>query len=239
MLNRRIVILAGHFGSGKSELALHLALAGRATNGRAPVLVDLDIVKPYFRSRDGKQLLEQQGVRLIAPAGENLYADLPIIVPQVRGVCSDPGQPVIMDAGGDETGSRVIGSLSDVLQDAETGMYLVVNFRRPLSATVDAVVASANRISAAARRRITGVISNTHLMDETTAEIVLEGHELAGVAARRLGVDLVALAVEDTLAHAVRARGVDVPLIAINRRIRPQFDGPKKPRTTGPLFVVA
>ncbi len=239
MLDERIIILVGHFGSGKSEIALHLALSGEGGNGRSSVLVDLDIVKPYFRSRDGKALLEAHGVRLIAPTGENLYADLPIIVPQVRGVCQDQGLRVIMDSGGDDTGSRVIGSLSDVLEPAETGMYLVVNFRRPLSATVDAVMETAHKIAAASRRRITGVISNTHLMDETTVETVLEGREQAAEAAVRLGVPLAAVAVEDTLAPAVRARRPELPLIAINRRIRPQFEGPRKPRTTGPLFVVA
>ncbi len=239
MLDRRIIILVGHFGSGKSELALHFALDRVHKDTRAPALVDLDIVKPYFRTRDGKDLLTRAGVRLIAPRGEAAYADLPIIVPQVRGVCQDPAQPVVMDAGGDDTGSRVIGSLRDVLPDEQTSMLLVVNFRRPLSPDVESALGMAEKIAAAAGRPVDGVISNTHLMDQTTEGIVLEGLELARETARRLEVEVAAVAVEERLAPALEKRRLEVPLISINRKIRPRFEGPREPRTTGPLFVVA
>lgn len=238
MFEKRIIVLVGHFGSGKTEIALRIALDRARAGGTPPALVDLDVVKPYFRSRGGRDLLEKEGVRLIAPPGENIYADLPIIMPQIRGVCSNRAQPVVMDVGGDDTGSRVLGSLSDVLPVDESELMLVLNFRRPFTPTVDAALEMAGEIQAAARRQVSGVISNTHLMAETTEEIIREGYRLAKETARRLGVALVAVTMEESMRARLDPGDFSCPLLAFKRIVRPPFEGSGKTRTTGPLFAV-
>src|SRR5512136_2128741 len=111
VLTAPVVILVGHFGSGKSEIALNLAF-GMRERGSDVSVVDLDVVKPYFRVRLAREELDAKGITLVVPEGDRFYADLPIIVPQVRGVLSrtlDPNARVIVDAGGADLGARALG----------------------------------------------------------------------------------------------------------------------------------
>lgn len=236
---RRVTLLAGHFGSGKTEITLNGAL-DLAARGEAVTLVDLDVVKPYFRSRSARELLRQGGVDLVAPQGEFFSSDLPIILPQIRSAISDPSRRVLLDAGGDDTGARVIGSLTDVIrQDEGTDFFLVLNFRRPFTPDVPSAVQMVREIEATARLRVTGLLSNTHLMHQTTVAVVLEGHRLAAETASRLGVRLAAVTVEEPLLNQVREHlGEGCPVVPLRRIVRPPFEGTLSQRKVGPLFVV-
>ena len=147
MFERRVTLLVGHFGSGKTEIALNGALELAAV-GEAVTLADLDVVKPYFRSRSARQLLAERGIELIAPAGECVHADLPIIVPQVRTALRNPSRRTIMDVGGDDTGARVLGSLSDAIARSETDCLVVLNFRRPSTQNPKQAVSMVREIEA-------------------------------------------------------------------------------------------
>jgi hypothetical protein len=204
VFDKRITIVVGHFGSGKTEIAVNGALK-LASSGSRVALVDLDVVKPYFRSRAARAVMAERGVALIVPAGENIFADLPIIVPQIRSLLRDGASRVVFDVGGDDTGARALGSLSDVVPRDETEHLLVLNFRRPFTETVDAAVTMIREIEGAARLPITGVVSNTHLMGETTPEIVAEGYRSALEVARQVGVPVVAVAAEADLARRLDA----------------------------------
>lgn len=237
MLASRVTIIVGHFGSGKTEIALNLALK-LAEEGRPVTLVDLDVVKPYFRTRSARAWLAASGVALVAPQGDNIFADLPIIVPQIRTLLRDGGRRVLMDAGGDDTGARVLGSLADVIPREETDHLLVLNFRRPFTETVDTAVAMVREIEAAARLPVTGLISNTHLMGETTPAIVLDGYRLARETARRLGLPVVAVTVDEATGAQMAGEELSCPLFMLRRIIRPPFDQTRAQRTTGPLFAL-
>jgi RecA/RadA recombinase len=238
LFTRRITILAGHFGSGKTEITLNGALE-LAALGETVTLVDLDVVKPYFRSRSAREFLRQGGVDLVAPQGEFFSSDLPIILPQIRSAVMDPSRKVLLDAGGDDTGARVIGSLADVIREGEeTDFLLVLNFRRPFTPDVASAAAMIREIEATARLKVTGLVSNTHLLHLTTALIAVEGYELAAETARRVGARLAAVTVEEPLAAQVRARIPGCPVVPLRRIVRPPFEGPRQQRTVGPLFVV-
>jgi len=232
----RVTAFLGHFGSGKTELALNRALDVAATGDRV-TLADLDVVKPYFRSRAARDILAAAGVALLAPSGENVFADLPIIVPQIRSALREPGRRLLLDVGGDDTGARVLGSLSDVLPADETDVLLVLNFRRPSTPDAERAAAMVRAIETVGRVAVTGLVSNTHLMDETTAEVVLDGLDLARATAEMVGVPVVGVAVADGLADEIAGRALGCPLIPLRRIVRPPFEQPLS-RTTGPLFVV-
>lgn len=258
MFHRRVSILVGHFGSGKTEIAVNCAFK-LAAAGQPVSLVDLDVIKPYFRSRSARSLLEKAGVDLVAPSGDNYYADLPIIVPRVRSLCKDVSRRIIIDAGGDDTGARVLGSLSDVLDGDEADFFLVLNFRRPLTPDVESAVAMANEIQARARLQINGVVSNTHVMDLSTPAVVREGFALAVQVAARLGTKVVAVCVPVELLSEFGKDEFGVEIFPVDRVIRPSFstgdsslhedgsgdvrsaashvNGAYKVRKTGPLFA--
>ena len=184
----RLLIIVGNFGSGKTEVSVNLALALAESH---PVqIVDLDIVNPYFRCREAREEMEARGIRVVYPQGEYHSADLPIILPEVRGVLAAKEGFVILDVGGDDLGARVLSSLADLLEDREYTMLQVINTRRPFTRDVEGCLKIKAEIEAASRLSVTGFIANTHLMDETVEATILEGLEVAGSAAKAAGVAL-------------------------------------------------
>jgi hypothetical protein len=237
MYQRRVIIFVGHFGSGKTEIALNGALELAAAGSRVTV-ADLDVVKPYFRSRSARAILSDAGVDLLAPTGANVHADLPIIVPQIRSCLRDDHSRLILDVGGDDLGARVLGSLSDVIPFDDTDCLLVLNFRRPSTPDPVRSAAMVREIEAVGRVPVSGLISNTHLMDETTPEVVLEGYRQALETARLVEVPLVAITVEEELAVVLEGEDLECPVVPLRRIVKPPFAQTPELRTIGPLFVV-
>jgi len=236
LFEEKVTVLVGHFGSGKTEIALAgaLDLAGRGEN---VTLADLDVVKPYFRSRSARHILADAGITLIAPEGENIHADLPIIVPQVRDVVRTPRGRTILDVGGDGTGARVLGSLVDVLPTEGIDVLVVLNFSRPSTPDPSGAVAMVREIEAYSQVGVTGLVSNTHMMAETTPEIILSGARMAFEAGEQLGLPVVAAVVRRDLAEEVRPR-LDCPLFVLDPIVKPPFEVQPRRRTMGPLFVL-
>jgi len=234
----RVTIFAGHFGSGKTELTLNAALAA-AEAGISTSLIDLDVVKPYFRSRSAQETLAESGVELVAPQGDLLEADLPVICVNVRARMRDPLRKVFVDAGGNDLGVRALSSVLDAVPEGNTAFLLVLNFRRPFTPDVESAIEMARAIEAAARLRFTGAVSNTHLMKETTPAVVMEGYEKADETARRLGIPLMAVSVERSLLEPLLRFPLECPVLPLRRLVKPPFDRKEpqmKVRTMGPIF---
>ena len=232
-----MTLLVGHFGSGKTEIALNGALE-LAAGGVRITLADLDVVKPYFRSRSARAILSDAGIELLAPTGANVHADLPIIVPQIRSHLRDPSRRLIMDVGGDEIGARVLGSLSDVVPFDDTDCLLVLNFRRPSTPDAERALQMIREIEAVGRVPVSGLISNTHLLAETTPAVVVGGYHQAVETARLAEVPLVAVTVTEELIADLGQENFECPVVALRRIVMPPFAQSYERRTTGPLFVV-
>ena len=232
-----VVILVGHFGSGKSEIALNLAL-GFSARGEKVSVVDLDVVKPYFRCRQAREELRAHGISLVAPEGENAHADLPIVLPAVRHLLQHGDGRVLMDVGGDPVGARALGSVSDAVAADTTELLVVLNFSRPYTETVREAVEMVRAIEGAARLRATGLISNTHLLSETTPEMVREGLAMAEETAGELRLPVVAAVADEKTARSLSATALPCPVLALERLIKPPFEGTRRQRKVGPLFVL-
>ena len=170
---KRITLLAGHYGSGKTNIAVNLALRLRETEARVAV-ADLDIVNPYFRTKDSQQALEQAGIRFICSEYANSNVDIPALPQTLYAVTDDPDLHCILDIGGDDRGALALGRLSPAIR-AENNyeMLFVVNFYRPLTTNAADALEVMREIEAAGRLPFTGIINNSNLGDETTADTVL------------------------------------------------------------------
>ena len=163
-----IVGIVGNYGSGKTEISINLAV-NRKQAGVEVRIADLDLINPYFRTREAKASLNDLGIEVVVPNKEYLQADLPILNPAIAGLIRKPAQLTLLDVGGDDAGSTVLSSLADHLSTQQVTLLQVVNPHRPFTDTIAGCLKIKTEIETAARLSITGLIGNANLIDETTA----------------------------------------------------------------------
>ncbi|MFH1755679.1 MAG: cobalamin biosynthesis protein CbiA [Candidatus Latescibacterota bacterium] len=217
----RIVIIVGNFGSGKTEVSVHLAL--HLSQAHAVQIVDLDIVNPYFRCREAREEMEAHGITVTYPKGEFHSADLPIILPEMKSAAAVKEGYIIFDVGGDDMGARVLSSLADVMADQPYSMLQVINTSRPFTRDVAGCIKMKDEIEAASRLKVTGVIANTHLMDQTESANIKEGIEVARAVAAQAGLSLEFSTIDPTFGKELNDIYKDIPLLPIERRMLPPW----------------
>ncbi len=219
IFTRRILIIVGGYGSGKSEVAVNLSRHLVETSGRQVAIADLDIVNPYFRSREANQALEALGIRCINPSGGEFYADLPIILPEIKGAIEHNDELLVLDVGGDDVGARVLSSLGKSFQKDSYEMMLVLNRNRPFTSNVSGCIRMIREIEEASRLKFTGIISNTHLLDDTDAETIASGYELAKEVSNKTGLPIKFLAGLAAIVESDEFADPDVPVLPLERHL--------------------
>lgn len=185
----RITVVCGHYGCGKTNLVLNLALQAAARGERVTV-ADLDIVNPYFRSSEYGGLLEAHGVRLIAPVFAGTTLDTPTLPPELYSIFEPAAGRVFIDAGGDDAGVTALGGLHSQLEAAGYEMVYVINRYRVLSQTAEEAAALLREIEAASRLKATALVNNSHLGVETRLGTLLEALPFANQTAALTGLPL-------------------------------------------------
>ena len=172
MDQKRLYLFAGHYGSGKTNIAVNYALH-LAGEGKPVCIADLDIVNPYFRTADSARELEEAGVKLIAPQFANTNVDLPALPAEAYRLVTDTNTYGIMDIGGDDRGAFALGRyVPAILQENSYKMVYVANCYRPLTATPEDALEVMREIEAACSLKFTDIINNSNLGCETTADLV-------------------------------------------------------------------
>ncbi len=166
--SEKLIIICGHYGAGKTNLSMNMAL-DFASSGEDITLIDLDIVNPYFRTGDYSEMMEAEGVRVVAPNFVNSNLDLPSISGAVGPAILGPGR-VIIDVGGDDAGSTVLGRFSEDIKERGYDMYYVINMYRTFTENPEDTVQIMKEIEGTSGLKVTGIINNSHLKNETTVE---------------------------------------------------------------------
>ena len=187
---KKINIITGHYGSGKTNFSANLAVC-LAEHGEKVTVVDLDIVNPYFRSADFGKLFSGRNIELIAPMYANSNLDIPAISFDLERIASDEGY-VVIDVGGDDAGAIAIGRYAEAFSDysEKIDMLYVVNCRRFLTRTADEALELMYEIEAAASMKHTAVVNNTNLLYETTAEVLESSEKFAAEIAEKAGLPI-------------------------------------------------
>jgi hypothetical protein len=176
---RRITLFAGHFGSGKTNLAVNYALELRRHFERVAI-ADLDIVNPYFRTKDSEEALRSAGIRFISSPYANSNLDVPSIPAEAYSIIDDRKTHAVVDVGGDDRGALALGRYSPAInQENNYEMLLVINKFRPLTREGGSAVDIMREIEAAAGLKFTAIINNSNLGQETVPEDVLDSLEYA------------------------------------------------------------
>ena len=170
----RIHIVCGHYGSGKTEFAINLALKLKQQYNKVKI-IDIDTVNPYFRTADAKGYLEEHGITAIIPEFANTNVDLPSLPPEIFSAFSDKESAVVFDVGGDDEGAIALGQYNRFFREEDYAMYFIHNARRLLTSTLEESLAMMRDIEATSRLHFTSIVANTNLQGETTREIIEQG----------------------------------------------------------------
>jgi energy-coupling factor transporter ATP-binding protein EcfA2 len=199
MMNKRVLLLCGHYGSGKTNIAVNLAQAVRREYPTV-TLADLDIVNPYFRSKDSAAELEEAGIRLICSRYANSNVDIPALPPDLYALTDDRRMRAIIDVGGDDRGALVLGRLApSLLEENDYEMLMVINCYRPLTRDAASTVEVMREIEYAGGIRFTALINNSNLGVETTADDVLASVHYAEEVAAMSGLPVVMTTLDERL----------------------------------------
>ena len=195
---RRIRIITGHYGSGKTEFAVNYVL-GLAATGQKTAIVDLDIVNPYFRSRQLEPEFEANGIRVIASSIKGLSGDIPALSPEINTVFHDKSYQAVLDVGGDKVGATALGRYHEALDREPYDMLFVLNANRSMTQDVDGAIKYIREIELGSRQKVTALVNNTHLCGETTVEDIMKGQRLCELVSEALGLPIKYIVVQKDL----------------------------------------
>lgn len=216
---KRIVLLSGHYGSGKTNIAVNLAFFLKKFRDKLAI-ADVDIVNPYFRTKDSQRELEAAGIRLICSEYANTNVDLPALPQEVYAVTDNPDLTAIIDVGGDDRGALALGRWRDaILAEDNYEMLLVVNCFRPLTMDCASTVEVMREIEAAAGMAFTGIVNNSNLGEETTPEDVLSSMEYAHEISRATGLPLKMTTVHEKLYPELEGKIENLFPLRLQRKI--------------------
>jgi hypothetical protein len=195
----RVTIFAGHYGSGKTSVAVNYALWLKKSHKKVTI-ADLDIVNPYFRTKDSAQVLKRSGIKLISSDYANSNVDIPAVPGEINAIFDERDAYAVIDVGGDDRGAYALGRYYEQLHRTDAAAYIVVNMYRPLSRDAEATIKIKYEIEAAARIKFSGIINNSNLGNATTASDVMNSLPYAEQISERTGLPIVMTTVQRSLA---------------------------------------
>ena len=228
---KRVTLFAGHYGSGKTNIAVNFALYLRSL-GKRVAIADLDIVNPYFRTKDSARELEEAGVDLISPQFANSNVDLPALPAEAYGLVEDRSSRAILDVGGDDRGAYALGRYTPfLLEEGNYRMAFVANPYRPLTRTPEEALEVMREIEAAGGLPFTAIVNNANLAYETTERTVLEALPYMEELSRLSGLPIWMTTAEEAVAAQLAGKLPDVLPMRLQAKY---FDLPEQRRAPPP-----
>ena len=216
MEHKRLTLFAGHYGSGKTNIAVNYAML-LADEGKKVCIADLDIVNPYFRTKDSESELSEHGITLISPRYANTNVDLPALPAESYRLVQDKSIYGVMDIGGDDRGAYALGRFADAIKAEDNyQMAFVINCYRPLTSTVEDTVEIMKEIEAAAGIKFTCIVNNSNIGTETTKDIVLDSVAYAEGISRATGLPVWFHTVEKRIAEGIS--GIPVMPLTLQKK---------------------
>ena len=201
-LKKDLTLVCGHYGTGKTNLSINLAVEC-ARRGKDVVLVDLDIVNPYFRSSDYADVLKKENVRVVGPVFANSNTDTPSLPAEMGSVLADESKTVIVDVGGDDVGATALGRYGDIIRKRGYDMIYVINRYRSMTTTPEEAAEILVEIEGACGLKANAIVNNSHLKQLTTADTILDSLCFADCTAKMLGLPISFTTAPKSLADAL------------------------------------
>lgn len=220
-----VVIIVGNYGSGKTEVAINLAVHHKRA-GIDVRIADLDLVNPYFRTREARGPLSEMGIDVVLPAEQYLQADLPILTPEVAGMIRQPGQLALLDVGGDDVGATILATLEDEFKGKAPRVLQVVNPLRPFTETREGCLKVQHAIEKASKLAVNGIIGNANLVDETVPDNIYDGYAFVHDLSEHGELPLEFITVTRALMPSIDIHHFSCPVLPIDRQMVPPWQKP-------------
>lgn len=217
-----IVIIVGAYGSGKTEVSINLAVHMQQS-GTPVRLADLDLVNPYFRTREARHSLKRLGIDVVLPPEMYMHADLPILSPKVAGMLRNPCGLTLLDVGGDDVGATVLAALADAIKGKAVDVFMVVNPHRPHTDTIEGCLTILRQIESKAKLKITGIVGNANLMAETSQQDIVDGYEFCKEVAARGNTRLAFVTATTDLLTRLDKKAIQCPILQMRRQLTPPW----------------
>ena len=216
---KRVTLFCGHYGSGKTNVALNYALHLRQKGGEVTV-ADLDIVNPYFRTKDSRRELEEAGIRLICSEYANTNVDIPALPSDLYSITDDKSRRVVIDVGGDDRGALALGRIAPaILEENSYEMLLVVNRYRPLTPDAPSTLEVMREIEAACGIRFTGLVNNSNLGEATDEDTVLSSLAYTEEVSKLTGLPVVMTTVKQSIYPALEGKIENLFPLTLQKKI--------------------
>jgi tRNA uridine 5-carbamoylmethylation protein Kti12 len=207
---KRLTIVLGHYGTGKTEIAINYARYIKET-GHDVDIVDLDIVNPYFRSREvRRELFDKWGIKVIGADEKYMNADMPALSRDIYSVIQDKEKYAVFDVGGDDAGAIAFGQYHNIISNKDVDVLFIVNVNRPFTKDADSVIKYIKLVENAARISVTHLVNNTHLSYDTSIEDVIKGQKVVEEVSRITGIPVKMTAAKRDITERLIEMGYEV-----------------------------
>lgn len=217
-----IVVVVGNYGSGKTEVSINLAVNQKRA-GFDVRIADLDLVNPYFRTREARTVLSELGIDVVLPPEQYLQADLPILSPAIAGMVKKPSDVSILDVGGDDAGATVLAALADAFKNRHVHMLQVINPLRPMTRSIEGCLKMQTEIEQASQMTVTGLIGNANLIDETSSDDIYCGYDFVTSLAAESDLPLEFITIAHELLPGIDMQRFACPILPIARQLVPPW----------------
>ncbi len=216
---KRITLFAGHYGSGKTNIAVNYALKLKA-DGYDAVIADMDIVNPYFRTKDSEKELNEAGIKVISSEYASSNVDLPALPQDLYSVIDDKTKYAVLDIGGDDRGAYALGRYAEsILKENNYEMFMVINKFRPLTRDVESTVEVMREIETACGMKFTAIVNNSNLGEETTAEDVTGSFAYANAVSEATGLPIKMTTVNKKLYNELEGKADNILPLSLQVKI--------------------
>ncbi len=217
-----IFVIVGNYGSGKTEVSINLAVNQKRA-GVDVKIADLDLVNPYFRTREARKALAKLGIEVVVPEEKYLQADLPILSPVISGLIRQPSDLTLIDAGGNDVGATVLAALADSFRNKRVHMLQVVNPFRPFTDTIESCLKMRDEIERASKMAINGIIGNANLIDETSVDDIYNGYDFVKTLSGETQLPLKFITASVELLPDIDMGRFSCPVLPIERQLVPPW----------------
>ncbi len=216
---KRVTLFAGHYGSGKTNIAVNYALYLKE-QGKDVIIADMDIVNPYFRTKDSNDVLKAAGIELISPRFANTNVDLPALPQEMYKTVQDRSKYSVLDIGGDDRGAYALGRYTPyILEENDYEMIFVANFYRPLTTTAKEALEVMREIEAAAHLKFTAIVNNSNIGCDTTPEDVLATRDKAKELSQLSGLPIIFTTADSRVAEGLKDKTENVFSLKLQNKL--------------------